>query len=147
MRRYAVYGAEEGRRRQFEGAGPQRDPRDVRRIGRLERDKARLERDKAELTEERDCLKRRNEHLEKEFEAAQRRPPTGGPFAKDRPLGSGKRPGRRAGRTAESGVPPEAGAGLTRSTRRRPRRPARTAAARPGLGNAAEAAGGPLAVT
>ena len=73
------------------GPGLQRDPRDVRRIERLERDNAKL-------TEERDRWKRRSEHLEKELEAAQRAGRRqAAPFAKDRPQGSGKRPGRRAG--------------------------------------------------
>ncbi len=71
--------------------GPQRDPRDVRRIERLERDKAKL-------IEERDRWKRRSEHLEKELEAARRAGRRqAAPFAKDRPQGSGRRPGRRAG--------------------------------------------------
>ena len=71
--------------------GRQRDPRDVRRIERLERDKA-------ELIEDRDRWKRRSEHLEKELDAAQRAGRRqAAPFAKDRPQGSGKRPGRRAG--------------------------------------------------
>ena len=68
-----------------------RDPRDVRIIERLERDKARL-------IKERDHWKRRGEHLEKELEAAQRAGRRqAAPFAKDRPQGSGGRPGRRAG--------------------------------------------------
>ena len=73
------------------GPGPQRDPQDVRRIERLERDKAKL-------IEERDHWKRRSEHLEKELEAARRAGKRqAAPFAKDRPQGSGRRPGRRAG--------------------------------------------------
>ena len=72
------------------GSGRQRDPRDVR-IERLERDKARL-------IEERDHWKRRSEHLEKELGAAQRAGRRqAAPFAKDRPQGGGRRPGRRAG--------------------------------------------------
>ena len=67
------------------------DPRDVRRIERLERDKAKL-------IEERDHWKRRSEHLEKELEAARRAGKRqAASFAKDRPQGSGRRPGRRAG--------------------------------------------------
>jgi len=63
----------------------------VRRIGRLERDKAKL-------LEERDHWKRRSEHLEKELEAARRAGKRqAAPFAKDRPQGSGRPPGRRAG--------------------------------------------------
>ena len=58
----------------------------------------RLERDKAKLIEERDRWKRRSEHLEKELEAARRAGRRqAAPFAKDRPQGSGRRPGRRAG--------------------------------------------------
>ncbi len=58
----------------------------------------RLERDKAKLIEERDHWKRRSEHLEKELEAARRAGKRqAAPFAKDRPQGSGRRPGRRAG--------------------------------------------------
>ncbi len=73
------------------GSRRQRDPRDVRIIERLERDKARL-------IEERDHWKRRSEHLEKELEAAQRASRRqAAPFAKDRPQGRGGRPGRRAG--------------------------------------------------
>ena len=80
------------------GPGRRRDPRDVRRIEHLEEDNARLERNVAELTEERDSLKRRNEHLEKELEAAQRAGKRqAAPFARDRPQGSGKCPGRRPG--------------------------------------------------
>ena len=73
------------------GPGRQRDPRDVRRIERLERDKAKL-------IEDRDHWKRRSEHLEKELEAARRAGRRqAAPFAKDRPQGRGGRPGRRAG--------------------------------------------------
>ena len=73
------------------GPGRERDPRDVRRIERLERDKAKL-------IEERDHWKRRSEHLEKELEAARRAGRRqAAPFAKDRPQGRGGRPGRRAG--------------------------------------------------
>ena len=80
-----------GDRGDSQAPGPQRDPRDVRRIERLERDKAKL-------IEERDGWKRRSEHLEKELEAARRAGRRqAAPFAKDRPQGSGRRPGRRAG--------------------------------------------------
>ena len=80
-----------GDRGDSKGPEPQRDPRDVRRIERLERDKARL-------IEDRDRWKRRSEHLEKELEAARRAGRRqAAPFAKDRPQGSGRRPGRRAG--------------------------------------------------
>ena len=73
------------------GPGRQRDPRDVRRIERLERDKAKL-------IEERDHWKRRSEHLEKELEAARRAGRRqAAPFAKERRQGRGGRPGRRAG--------------------------------------------------
>ena len=73
------------------GPGRQRDPRDVRRIERLERDKAKLIEDRAHW-------KRRSEHLEKELEAARRAGRRqAAPFAKDRPQGRGGRPGRRAG--------------------------------------------------
>ena len=58
----------------------------------------RLEREKAKLIEERDQWKRRSEHLEKELEAARRAGRRqAAPFAKDRPQGRGRRPGRRAG--------------------------------------------------
>ena len=58
----------------------------------------RLERDKAKLIEDRDHWKRRSEHLEKELEAARRAGRRqAAPFAKDRPQGRGGRPGRRAG--------------------------------------------------
>ena len=58
----------------------------------------RLERDKAKLIEDRDRWKRRSEHLEKELEAARRAGRRqAAPFAKDRPQGSGRPPGRRAG--------------------------------------------------
>ena len=63
------------------GPGPQRAPRDVRRIEHLERENA-------TLIEERDHWKRRIEHLEKELKVARR---TGrrqaAPFAKDRRAG------------------------------------------------------------
>ena len=73
------------------GPGRQRDPGDVRRIERLKRDKAKL-------IEERDHWKRRSEQLEKELEAARRAGKRqAAPFAKDRPQGSGERPGRRRG--------------------------------------------------
>ncbi len=58
----------------------------------------RLERDKAKLIEERDRWKRRSEHLEKELEAAQRAGRRqAAPFAKDKPQGRKRPPGRRAG--------------------------------------------------
>ena len=80
-----------GDRGDSQDPGHQRNPRDVRRIERLERDKAKL-------IEERDHWKRRSEHLEKELEAARRAGRRqAAPFAKDRPQGSGRRPGRRAG--------------------------------------------------
>ena len=80
-----------GDRGDSQDPGPQRDPRDVRRIERLERDKAKL-------IEDRDRWKRRSEHLEKELEAARRAGRRqAAPFAKDRPQGSGRPPGRRAG--------------------------------------------------
>ena len=80
-----------GDRGDSQAPGPQRDPRDVRRIERLERDKAKL-------IEERDGWKRRSEHLKNELEAARRAGRRqAAPFAKDRPQGSGRRPGRRAG--------------------------------------------------
>ncbi len=73
------------------GPGPQRDPRDVRRIEHLERENA-------TLIEERDHLKRRIEGLEKELEAARRAGRRqAAPFAKDRRQGTGRPPGRRAG--------------------------------------------------
>ncbi len=76
--------------------GPQRDPRDVRRIERLKRDKAKL-------IEERDRWKRRSEQLEKELEAARRAGKRqAAPFAKDRRQGSGERPGHGAVRTTGS---------------------------------------------
>ena len=66
--------------------GRRRDPRDLR----IER----LKRDKAKLIEERDHWKRRSEQLEKELEAARRAGKRqAAPFAKDRPQGSGERPG------------------------------------------------------
>ena len=85
-------GGSNGPRRQLglSGRAHHRTPRDVR----IER----LERDKAKLIEERDHWKRRSEHLEKELEAARRAGRRqAAPFAKDRPQGSGRRPGRRAG--------------------------------------------------
>ena len=58
----------------------------------------RLEREKAKLIEERDRWKRRSEHLEKELEAAQRAGRRqAAPFAKDKPQGRKRPPGRRAG--------------------------------------------------
>lgn len=81
----------QGDRGDSQGPGPRRDPRDVRRIERLERDKAKL-------IEERDHWKRRSEHLEKELEAAQRAGRRqAAPFAKEKRQGSGQPPGRRAG--------------------------------------------------
>ena len=80
-----------GDRGDSQGPGPRRDPRDVRRIERLEREKAKL-------IEERDRWKRRSEHLEKELEAAQRAGRRqAAPFAKDKPQGRKRPPGRRAG--------------------------------------------------
>ncbi len=80
-----------GDRGDSQGPGPRRDPRNVRRIERLERDKAKL-------IEERDRWKRRSEHLEKELEAAQRAGRRqAAPFARDKPQGSKRPPGRRAG--------------------------------------------------
>ena len=80
-----------GDRSDSQNPGPQRNPRDVRRIERLKRDKAKL-------IEERDHWKRRSEHLEKELEAARRAGKRqAAPFAKDRRRGSGERPGRRRG--------------------------------------------------
>ena len=80
-----------GDRGDSQGPGPRRDPRDVRRIERLERDKAKL-------IEERDRWKRRSEHLQKELEAAQRAGRRrAAPFAKDKPQGRKRLPGRRAG--------------------------------------------------
>ena len=79
-----------GDRDDSDRAGRRRDPRDLR----IER----LKRDKAKLIEERDHWKRRSEQLEKELEAARRAGKRqAAPFAKDRPQGSGERPGRRRG--------------------------------------------------
>ena len=80
------------------GPGPQRDPRDVRRIEHLEREKAKLIEDRDHWKRRSEDLKRRIERLEKEIEAARRAGRRqAAPFAKDRRQGTGRRPGRRAG--------------------------------------------------
>ena len=106
------------------GPGRQRDPRDVRRIERLERDKAKL-------IEDRDHWKRRSEHLEKELEAARRAGRRqAAPFAKDRPQDAAGVPGGEPGRSTEGRGAAGSRRRLTRHTWRRPRRAVRTAAAR-----------------
>ena len=106
------------------GPGPQRDPQDVRRIERLERDKAKL-------IEERDHWKRRSEHLEKELEAARRAGKRqAAPFAKDRPQGTAGGRGGEPARSTGSRDAAESRHELTRRMRRRPRRPVPTAATR-----------------
>ncbi len=73
------------------------DPRD-KRIEKLERENAKLIDRLARTTRERDRWKRRSERLQKQLDDARRDGRRqAAPFAKDRPQGDGKRPGRRAG--------------------------------------------------
>ena len=82
---------------------PRRSPRSdtgsaQSRLEKLERENTRL-REKVERVErDRDRWKRRSERLEKELDAARRAAcRQAAPFAKPRPQGRGRRPGRRAG--------------------------------------------------
>ena len=73
------------------------DPRD-KRIEELEREIAKLNEDLARTSRDRDCWKRRSENLKKQLDEARRAAKRqAAPFAKDRPQGSGKPPGRRPG--------------------------------------------------
>ena len=74
-----------------------RDPRD-KRIEQLEREIAKLNEDLARTSRDRDRWKRRSENLKKQLDEARRAGKRqAAPFAKDRPQGSGKPPGRRPG--------------------------------------------------
>ena len=74
-----------------------RDPRD-KRIEKLQRENAKLNEDLARTTRDRDRWKRRSENLKKQLDEARRAGKRqAAPFAKDRPQGSGKPPGRRPG--------------------------------------------------
>ena len=58
----------------------------------------RAERQRRAVERERDRLQRRNERLQRQLDAARRAGfRQAAPFAKDRPQGCGRRPGRRAG--------------------------------------------------
>jgi len=87
-----------------ERARPPGDERDdlIKRqqdeIARLREELARAERQRREAERDRDRLKRRNEHLTQQLDAARRAGfRQAAPFAKDRPQGRGRRPGRRPG--------------------------------------------------
>ncbi|MCY4026144.1 MAG: IS66 family transposase [Acidobacteria bacterium] len=65
---------------------------------RLQREKTRLQRKSSRLQRENDRLKQENERLKRQLDEARRAGRRQAePFAKDRPQGEGKRPGRRAG--------------------------------------------------
>ena len=69
-----------------------------RDLARTNRDLARTNRDLARTSRDRDRWKQRSEHLKKQLDDARRAGRRqAAPFAKDRPQGAGKRPGRRAG--------------------------------------------------
>ncbi len=82
------------------GSGVPRRERDSqdKRIEELQRENAKLIRDLDRTTRERDRWKRRSEDLRKQLDEARRAGKRqAAPFAKDRPQGSGKPPGRRSG--------------------------------------------------
>ena len=65
---------------------------------RLQREKTRLQRKSSRLQRENDRLKQENERLKRQLDEARRAGRRqAAPFAKDRPQGDGKRPGRKAG--------------------------------------------------
>ena len=65
---------------------------------RLQREKSRLQRKSNRLQRENDRLKQENERLKRQLDEARRAGRRqAAPFAKDRPQGRGRRPGRRAG--------------------------------------------------
>ena len=69
-----------------------------REAERLQREKSRLQRKSNRLQRENDRLKQENERLKQQLaEARQAGRRQAAPFAKDRPQGRGRRPGRRAG--------------------------------------------------
>ncbi len=77
-------------------------PRAVHRKGycyaHLRREKGRLQRKRNRLQRENDRLKQENEHLKRQLDEAGRAGRRqAAPFAKDRPQGRGRRPGRRPG--------------------------------------------------
>ena len=81
---------EKGKRGGSDASRPERDSRDAR-IKELGRENDRLKR-------ENDRLERENDHLKQQLEASRRAGRRqAAPFAKDRPQGHGKRPGRRPG--------------------------------------------------
>ena len=83
-----------------DGSGAPRRKRDSRdeRIEELQRENARLIDDLDRTTRDRDRWKRRSENLKKQLDEARRAGKRqAAPFAKDRPQGSGKPPGRRPG--------------------------------------------------
>lgn len=88
---------ESGGRGGSEAPRRKHDPRD-KRIEELEREIAKLNEDLARTSRDRDRWKRRSENLKKQLDEARRAGKRqAAPFAKDRPQGSGKPPGRRPG--------------------------------------------------
>ena len=77
--------------------GREGDPRD-KRIEQQDREISRLRGELARATRDRDRWKRRSERLKKQLDEARRAGRRqAAPFAKDRPQGRGRHPGRRAG--------------------------------------------------
>ena len=130
---------EKGRRGGSNAAQPERDSRDARitelerENDRLKRENNRLERENDRLERETDRLERETDHLKQQLESVRRAGRRqAAPFAKDRPQGDGKRPGRRSGAarsTAGTDAVP-ARLGSTKPTQHLSPRPAQTAAAR-----------------
>ena len=88
---------EKGRRGGSLAPRPERDSRDAR-ITELEGENDRLKRENNRLERENDRLERETDHLKQQLETVRRAGRRqAAPFAKDRPQGHGKRPGRRAG--------------------------------------------------
>ena len=88
---------EKGRRGGLNAPQPERDSRDAR-ITELEREIDRLKRENNRLERENNRLERETDHLKQQLESVRRAGRRqAAPFAKDRPQGKGKRPGRRSG--------------------------------------------------
>ena len=98
MCRYVQYGSRGRQTGRFEGARGEGDPRD-KRIEQQDREISRLRvPELARATRDRDRWKRRSERLKKQLDEARRAGRRqAAPFAKDRPQGRGRHPGRRAG--------------------------------------------------
>ena len=93
----AVWLREGGRLGGSKAPGREGDPRD-KRIEQQDREISRLRGELARTTRDRDRWKRRSERLKKQLDEARRAGRRqAAPFAKDRPQGRGRRPGRRAG--------------------------------------------------